>query len=333
MKHIAAVLFVTFFLTSALATVWHVNNDPTFPADFTQLSTAVSSAEVADGDTIYLYGSVNTYSSVTVTKALTIIGPGYFLGNNPGLQHKTLSVNFSDLTLYTPNTVLAGVFIQSGFTVTGSNISVIGCRTGWNVGVSNNSNVVFQGCYFGEKSGYNSTTVGLNNSQNIIFSNCYFGGNNGFNTIHVPINSSATILNCVISGTMNLRNTEFYNNIVYKVPNYDIGWNVSATVYNNVFTSISGFDWSTVVDPATNHVNYSGPLFVDSTSPDGKYVLVDDPANLALTGGFGGTECGIFGGSSPYKLSGMPSIPSIYMLNVPASGSSLPITVKARVND
>ncbi|WP_315820967.1 hypothetical protein [Paraflavitalea speifideaquila] len=48
-------------------------------------------------------------------------------------------------------------------------------------------------------------------------------------------------------------------------------------------------------------------------------------------------DCGAFGGNDPYKLSGIPAIPSIYLLTVPASipsgSSSMNVTFSTRNNN
>ena len=48
-------------------------------------------------------------------------------------------------------------------------------------------------------------------------------------------------------------------------------------------------------------------------------------------------DCGAFGTADPYKLSGIPAIPTIYLLTVPASVTSsattMPITISTRSNN
>ena len=137
----------------------------------------------------------------------------------------------------------------------------------------------------------------------------------------------------MIRGTVNLANTDCYNNIVIKDPSWGLGWTCSTSEHHNVFVDRPDLDWDTVVDGTDNLLDYAGPLFGQSDSPDGKYELLDDPANLALAAGVWGDECGIFGGSNPYILSGIPPIPSIYELIVPAVGNTLQIRIKARTNN
>ncbi|MCK4754754.1 MAG: right-handed parallel beta-helix repeat-containing protein, partial [Calditrichia bacterium] len=56
----------------------------------------------------------------------------------------------------------------------------------------------------------------------------------------------------------------------------------------------------------------------------------------AIGAGSGGTDCGAFGGLSPYILSGIPNLPHIYEADVPASASSesgLQVTIKVKSGD
>jgi hypothetical protein len=105
------------------------------------------------------------------------------------------------------------------------------------------------------------------------------------------------------------------------------------TFFNNV---VSG---TQVPDDNGNQLNVDmSSVFVcwsDCTgySTDGKYVLsATSPAKAA---GLYGEDCGAFGGDTPYILSGMPPIPSIYYLNVPgvaAQNNTLKTTTKAKSN-
>src|SRR5690606_29267018 len=81
---------------------------------------------------------------------------------------------------------------------------------------------------------------------------------------------------------------------------------------------------------------YSAPqLFVgeEGNSPDGQYRLkADSPYKTA---GFGNTEPGIFGGKTPYVLSGLPPSPTLYEFSADSFGTKeggLSIQLKAKSN-
>jgi len=76
-------------------------------------------------------------------------------------------------------------------------------------------------------------------------------------------------------------------------------------------------------------------VFVDSgsVSTDGDWQLRS--GSPAIGAGLDGVDCGMFGGSTPYVLSGIPAIPSIYYFIAPGSASGaegLQVEIKARAN-
>ena len=112
-SHLIATLLVwvfislSFFTLPSMAKVWRVDN--TNNADFSSFTDAHSAA--VDGDTVYVAGSVQLYGSPSLTKRLTIFGPGYFLAENPKTQAKLNSAQFS--TIFFSNgsegTVVSGI--------------------------------------------------------------------------------------------------------------------------------------------------------------------------------------------------------------------------------
>jgi len=76
-----------------------VNNNPDFDADFTSLQAAVTAA--AANDTIYLEGSATQYAGATIDKPLTIVGPGFFLSENPETQAINTSATIDSDVLFT----------------------------------------------------------------------------------------------------------------------------------------------------------------------------------------------------------------------------------------
>jgi hypothetical protein len=64
-------------------------------------------------------------------------------------------------------------------------------------------------------------------------------------------------------------------------------------------------------------------------STDGQWQLKAN--SPALGAGENGVDCGMFGGSTPYILSGMPNIPAIYYLNTPMVPSDvIDVAIKAK---
>ena len=72
---------------------WRVNNNSTKKANFVDINAAMASADVVAGDTLYLDPGCVMASSQTISKAVTVIGTGYFLQN--GLVAATINNSVS----------------------------------------------------------------------------------------------------------------------------------------------------------------------------------------------------------------------------------------------
>ena len=161
-------------------------------------------------------------------------------------------------------------------------------------------------------------------------------------------------------------NLEFTNNIIYtqcvlnslsntKVLFRNISVNIVATITNayisnNIFTGTVNFVNCTVkynvattnvLPPGDNNKN-SVPvanIFLNTGSTDGAYRLVAGSPAVSAGEPINGVtpDCGAFGTADPYRLSGIPSIPTIYALTVPASvpssATSMNITISTRSNN
>jgi hypothetical protein len=82
------------------------------------------------------------------------------------------------------------------------------------------------------------------------------------------------------------------------------------------------------VDMNTVFVNFPS---LYAPEPDNNWLL--NPEGPASGAGENSIDCGMFGGVTPYVLSGMAPIPRIYEADVPISGSAasgLPVTIKVK---
>jgi hypothetical protein len=68
------------FSSKASANSWRVNIDKRANADFQDLNAAME--KVSEGDTIYMDKGCTLSSVQRITTPVTIIGPGYFIGEN-----------------------------------------------------------------------------------------------------------------------------------------------------------------------------------------------------------------------------------------------------------
>ena len=85
--------FVAFMATlSAFATVRTVSSNPSTIGQFSTIQAAIDAS--ADSDTVYVYGSPNTYPSFTIQdKKITVIGPGWAPDKNLPLTATVAGAN------------------------------------------------------------------------------------------------------------------------------------------------------------------------------------------------------------------------------------------------
>ena len=115
-------------------------------------------------------------------------------------------------------------------------------------------------------------------------------------------------------------------------------FNYNVALQSNNFTSWGPSGTGNVITPFANASNiFQGFPGIGSRSADDRYILgVNSPALIANRPG-SSVDAGIFGGLSPYKLSMIPSIPTIYQLSSPQgnnpSGSTIQINLGTRGNN
>ena len=110
--------------------------------------------------------------------------------------------------------------------------------------------------------------------------------------------------------------------------------------YNLGVQSSTPINWGTgtgnVITAIANAPNiFAAFPLIGSTSADARYQL--KAGSPALTAGAGGTAIGMFTGTTPYKLSTLPTIPSIYALSSPQGnnppGNTIQISVSTKGNN
>jgi len=263
-------------------------------------------------------GSPFSYGNVDLTKRLVIIGPGYFLGQNPETQACLSTAIFENIAFNAESdgSFMTGMTVISWTTVQDTGIVLARNHIG-GINLSfpaANCQVLQNWMELMNISGSQGNIV----SNNLItrdypsWSGYCFTIDNG---------SSATVRHNIFGGCQTVQNCLYENNVATG----------TAAGYNNVFTSVN----STVrnnLGASTQFGNTSGnqadvdisTVFIGTGSEDGKYRLL--PGSPAAGAGYGGVDCGIFGGSAPYELSGIPNLPAVGYLNI--NGNS--VTVRAR---
>ncbi len=335
MKKAILTMVLALIAGTVFSTIWHVNNVPTMNANYSSLATACSSASVAAGDTLYIYGSPTTYESVTISKRLTLIGPGYYLGENPGLQSNPVpaSVNTINFSTGSNGSLISGMSILSYIQVDAPNI-VVQRNKMPRLFINNDNCIAIQNFLINPPGG--NHTINANSAANYVIANNYIANSvNGWCFLS-EATSGGVFINNIVTGSSRFFNAEVYNCIIgFTGSGTSLSFesDVNTTFHHNVFRSVSSWDWTTSVDVQGegNLYNVTGELYVATGSPDGYYQLCTGSA--ALGAGISGQDCGIYGGQEPYRLSGIPAIPTIYEFYAPATGFIIPIQLKARSND
>lgn len=320
MKKLAILLSVIVFSLTAQAKVWRVNNIAAMNANFTSFVAAQSTASA--NDTLYFEGSTISYGNIVLTKPLVIISLGFFLEENPQTQSNFITAKFGNIELNTGSSgsLLTGLVIQEKITINVSDIAITKCYIG---GISfNNATVsgdilLLQNYIKGGLSDYYSR----NTIFNLIISNNYISS-----TISLGATTSGSIFNNIIDGYLLVSNFTINNNILTSG---------TLTQNNNVFyNNICNGNQFPLGNGNQQNVIMSD-VFVGATgnSSDGQWQLKE--YSPALGAGNDGKDCGMFGGESPYVLSGLPSIPAIYEVTMPATGTSnngINVTIKAKTH-
>jgi hypothetical protein len=201
------------------------------------------------------------------------------------------------------------------------------------------------------QSGYSGSFSGNRTITNLRIENC-FGAyiNYAASGPQSPVGiNSGQILNCILGYGLGTTGTDYvynglaFNNSVFVVQNcIDLssilpGSGVSNSIYINNLTNAAALN-----NPVSTNPGSAGNVFGITTagnaifvgyptntsgsttlySPDAAFQL--SPTSIAKNAGIipgtaAVTDCGIYGGTNPYKTSGLPPVPSFYKLNSPSS--------------
>jgi len=312
------------------AKTWRVNNNAAMNPNFTSFAEAQSA--VGANDTLYFEGSTVSYGNILLTKPLVLFGTGYFLEENPQTQSNSITAKFGTVGFNagSSGSSINGFELLGNTTISTSNISVTHCYTKniqFNSSSTTIGNILLLGNYVNPTTygNYGVSLAGTNPVFNVIISNCFITGNS-VSAISLSDIASGQILNNTIQSDIRVYNFKISNNIQRSG---------SVTLNNNLF--YNNISYGTEF-PAGNgnqqNINMTD-VFVGSTgnSTDGQWQL--KPYSSAKGAGNDGTDCGMFGGSSPYVLSGLPTIPAIYEIIMPSTGDNIngiDVTIKAKTH-
>ncbi|NOU39061.1 MAG: hypothetical protein HOO89_10130 [Ferruginibacter sp.] len=341
-----ASITLAFLTNQTNAKVWRINNTVGVTADFATGALALASSSVLNDDTLHFEGSATAYAGFTLNKRLVIIGTGYFLSGinaNTGLQANPNSSDFG-------GQIIAYDSLCSGSTIIGLDNFNFGA---WHTNGSATDNITLIRCNLSSVGQYYSYLAGTKTvgwkinkcyiytfnfsnfkaenfeiTNNILTSTFYLDGTSNLNNL---------VRNNVFRGGIYMYNGYFANNII-QVSAFTV---TNVTVKNNLaigaptgFTPFVGLNGNT--NSHTDVLLFQG---LTGNSTDGQWRLkAGSPAIAAGETVLGITpDCGAYGTADPYVLSGIPPIPTIYLLTVPAAiasnATTMPITISTKSNN
>jgi hypothetical protein len=374
MKKFLLLLSITFFFCGqSNAKIRRVGffASPVAGTDYTTFALAYTAA--AAGDTILMFP--NTNATGTIAKKIIIIGPGNWLDpnstpkGNANLQAFAGTAGTSGTLIFSPGSegsVLTGLLAGTIY-VNANNITILRNRNvdiymATTAGITITNLQVLQNYYAAIRcqSGTNASCTNLNISNNFMY---YFYTVSG-NTYNGNIANNVWAYDATTSATNGGSSTLSYtgeielgggayllqNNIFLSYTNASAPSNYNYFTFGNSGNSIFNYNLvlqsynainlgtgiGNVVTPIANAANiFSAFPVIGTTSADARYQL--KAGSPALTMGAGGTAIGMFAGTYPYKLSTIPTIPSIYTLTSPQGnnppGNTIQINVSTRGNN
>jgi len=277
------------------------------------------------------------YSGFNAQKKVSVIGSGYFNGANQSTINSSITFSSSNVGS-SAGSFITGCSIYS-MDLNVSNIMVQKCRiynTSFGLDINDGANnCTVKQCYV---DGDISTSF---NPVNFTISNCLVGNRISFsshnaqlsglvenNTVGWGLSSCNPLTNSEVNNGVIIRNNIFIS------PNTCISNNFNTSYFagfnNNVFRQ-----GNYATNNSTNvQLTNLGTLFTGTEGLELRYQL--SPTSPARAVGTNGIDCGAFGGTQPYILSGTPTGPVIYELTAPTTArqnETIQVQIKAKIQN
>lgn len=298
MKKTISLLAVFCMAAAANATILRVNNSMGSSAPYTSVADALAAA--AEGDTIMVDASTQSYGNFTIDKRIVLLGPGFCLGKNNIIAEGAEAATFEKIEIMAEATVVKSVAASLQITVAAHKVVVNRCFVKGAVYLRNASNsIISQNRITGSLEGYGSSYVEnyIQVTNNLISGriSCLHNSYIAYNTI---ANQIFSCKDCTINNNWGTGNV------------FNASSSGTSNSYNNNYVS-------TDYKSAISNTNYG----------DGDAVALEVDEGLRST-------YGAFAGDAPYVLSGVPAGPVVQELVVPTTveqGNKLQVTIKVGI--
>lgn len=329
------------FVSSAQQQIFTVDHNGTSSV-FTHLDSAINGAQA--GDVINLPGGLISFSG-TIRKGVSLVGAGFFLDSTVATS-QTIITNTVSLKNGASNLSASGIYFQANLSIDScSNVLISRCRTA-SVNVTRSQNNIFSGSVISGVIDFDAGNASsLNNTiQNcIIYNNIYAVQLTVKNSIifkpSVPGTNVYFLYSNIYSQSAAVSNSVFQNNIIYQGSSPMGGSSNYNYYYNNIFTNVNNGSNSLFVN---NQANVSpGSLLLGGSTMNTLSFSTSDNFHLVNPGpgvgaGLGGTDCGIYGGTTPWKEGALPYNPHIQQATIPSitdQNGNLNVIFKVKAQD
>lgn len=341
-------------------TIYTADNNPGAPGGAntftgsTALTDAIAAASA--GDIIHVTRSAIAYEAVTVDKQLSIFG----IGLNPDIDGNTFS-SIPTITIADPvasGTRLSGlnIFTQvalGGVAGTLMNLLIENSRIRWIQhadATTSLANIIIRNNVIGSGFSTNEEKIDLiagSIANIVIANNVLYHTNSTGNHGVITASNNTSVENNLFIGSSNgayyafeaFSGNSVKNNIFYGLRPTGISGFANNTFENNISYATGADTFSTSGgNTSTNNITSENPLMTNVPSGASIDYSTFDPTlqvgSPCIGTGEGGTDMGVFGGTSPMSLEGtlIPTIQSITLPSIIVQGDDLPVQIKAKGN-
>lgn len=354
-KHIALATLLLINL-SGFAAIFRVNPDGNSGAQFSDLQSAINSAAVLDGDSIYLEsneelvgtGVIGPYTATTA-KRVNLFGSGYFLDE---LQpdNQDLGPSLCSSLSFLPGSegsTLFGLDINA-LSISANGVLVKGCKV---------ANITFNGVNGGEIQGcfVKGTTIGLptlalSNCSNIAVKNSILL-NESFDTAEQNVVLETLTIDseydhCVFEGANSMIMNAFVHNCIFNNHTFDeiMGSTFQFNLFDFESDAVATFnpsgqpiDPTPIVGTTSNQTDVDVSLvFLGTSAPSTDLEFNIQIGSLADSSGDDGLNIGAYTGSpGTYDPGGTAGTPLVVDLNQATTTNTylLPVTYSSLNTD
>lgn len=351
----------------ANAKIWRINYDDNAKADFKTLKEACEHVSVAEGDTLYCEaGNHNgTQNDNTISRTMTVFGPGYGFAPNYGNTSTLAEAAFTNvITIQADNVHLAGLTakrIKFGVETDGVTIErckVVGSGTNYEAIIDmdsyNCSKLTIKNNYIKNTNG--RYTIGLGEryrqKKDITITNNIIIGRVAVQSVVSGTLSSTTFSNILIQNNTIVGAFGTSTSAIYTA---------NSVIQDNIIINTSNVTYVMDFDKMTGNIIRKNVFslsalnitsYISENHPDNYYVGATEDNTFAKTeksygfeeyykplessaaknAAYDGSDCGAFGGTTPYVLCGRPQgVPYIYDVEVPAYPTDDKLNVSFKV--